>query len=362
MTIDRVETNKGSAAPIAYVERPLPAVNLGALTLFALVFALLGLGIWEGYWRGVEGIQPSYRNSDSAWTVQRRRISQGEGDATLVIGSSRMLFGFNLDQWQQKTGARPIQLALQGTSPIVVLEDLAKDRSFTGKLLIGVTPGLMFSGRGFRHNVVELAHKETRSQRFGHWLSQRLLEPHFAFYGDDEYALFTILERQAWPQRTGFDLRPRVRKISLSDADRQTRLWDRVERDPSYQALAKQIWSLGWRPIKPEDLEKHHGMIQREIQRAAAAVKTLRARGVPTIFVRLPSAGPFYQYEQATYPRATSWDVLLQASGAPGIHFEDHPSLQGLTLPEYSHLNSHDAKVATEAIAEIIEREALWLR
>jgi hypothetical protein len=93
-------------------------------------------------------------------------------------------------------------------------------------------------------------------------------------------------------------------------------------------------------------------LLQRK--RAAAAVKTLRARGVPTIFVRLPSAGPFYQYEQATYPRATS--------GAPGIHFEDHPSLQGLRLPEYSHLNAHDAKVATEAIAEIIEREALWLR
>ena len=40
------------------------------------------------------------------------------------------------------------------------------------------------------------------SQRIGHWLSKHLLEPYFAFY-DPDFALATVVRRQAWPLRPG---------------------------------------------------------------------------------------------------------------------------------------------------------------
>ena len=42
------------------------------------------------------------------------------------------------------------------------------------------------------------------------------------------------------------------------------------------------------------------------------------------------------------------------------LHFEDHAALQGLQLPEWSHLAPDDARRYTEALLAIIERDGLW--
>ena len=68
------------------------------------------------------------------------------------------------------------------------------------------------------------------------------------------------------------------------------------------------------------------------------------------VFVREPSAGPYIENEEREFPRATSWDVLLAKTGAPGIHFQDYPDMQGLTLPEWSHLDLPDSERYTEAL------------
>jgi hypothetical protein len=88
-----------------------------------------------------------------------------------------------------------------------------------------------------------------------------------------------------------------------------------------------------------------------------AAVAKLRARGVPVLFLREPSAGEYLAYEQRDFPRATTWDVLLAKTGAPGIHFEDYPELQGFSLPEWSHMAGADADRFTAALYAIIDRE-----
>ena len=51
---------------------------------------------------------------------------QGEGNKTVLIGSSRVLFDVQLPVWEKLAGERPIQLAIEGTSSVPVLEDLAE--------------------------------------------------------------------------------------------------------------------------------------------------------------------------------------------------------------------------------------------
>jgi hypothetical protein len=85
-------------------------------------------------------------------------------------------------------------------------------------------------------------------------------------------------------------------------------------------------------------------------------VARLRARGVPVVFVRPPSSGPYLASENELWPRARTWNRLLQRTGAPGIHFEDHADLQGLELPEWSHLSAADAERYTMALLPHVER------
>ena len=346
----------GVAQPVP--ERDIPTRPWGPIWIVAVVMAIVMLAGWEWYWRDY-GVTPSYRNSDAQWASQRRRIDNGEGGKTVLIGSSRVLFDVQLPVWEKATGERPIQLSLEGTSSVPVLEDLAADANFTGRLLVGVTPGLFFSGFAYRGDAISRYHKEAPSDRTGHWISQHLLEPWLAFY-DPDFALDVVVRRQAWPARAGVPSRMPVRKLMVSDIDRNTMMWRKVEVDPVYRALARSIWAQNFTGPPPPSMNtpaKAKAVVDKQIERAVKAVTTLRARGVQVVFVRPPSVGEYYAFEQKTVPRAATWDVLLQRTGAPGIHFEDFPALQGYESPEWSHLTAAEADRFTAALVPIVERE-----
>lgn len=347
----------GVAQPVP--ERDIPPQPWGKILLGALALFLLLMAGWEWYWRAF-GATPSYRNSNGAWAEQRRRIDTGEGGKTVLIGSSRILFDVQLPVWEDATGERPIQLALEGTSAVPALEDLAADPAFTGRLVVGVAPDLFFSGFAYRGEAISHFHKQGPSQRSGHWLSKHLLEPYFAFY-DPDFALATVVRRQDWPLRPGEHRSTLVRKLMVQDSgDRNTHMWRKVEVDTQYRALARSIWAeefSGPPPPMMDTPEKARKLMETQIERATKAIATLRARGVRVVFVRPPSAGEYYAFEQKILPRARTWDVLLQRTDTPGIHFEDYPQLQGYELPEWSHLAAADARRFTTALAPLVERE-----
>lgn len=345
----------GVAQPVPV--RDIPSQPWGRILLVAVVLATLLIAAWEWHWREF-GAEPGLRNSAGHWAEQRRRIDSGEGGKTVLTGSSRVLFDVQLPVWEQATGERPIQLALEGTSPVPVLEDLAADPAFTGRLLVGVAPDLFFSGFAYRGEAISHYHQQGPSQRSGHWLSQRLLEPYFAFYEPD-YALATVIKRQAWPARDGVRTRTNVRKLMVQEAGRNSYMWHKVEHDPEYRELARSIWAQDFgEPLPGMDTpENKSKLIDTQIAKAAAAIATLRARGVQILFLRPPSDGEYYAYENKYLPRAETWDLLLQRTGTPGIHFEDYPELQGYLLPEWSHLSASEADRFTAALVPIVERE-----
>ena len=337
---------------------PLPWNRVFATALFLFVAMVAG---WELYWRDF-GVVPSYRNSDGQWAEQRRRIDHGEGNKTVLIGASRMLFDIQLPVWERVTGQRPIQLAMEGTSPVPILEDLAADPDFTGRVVVDVTPHVFFANQAYRDQLLTYTRKQTPAQYVGDWLSMTFLEPNVAFY-DPDFALGTIVQRQDWPARPGLPMRIVPRKLVLHDLDRNTYLWSKVENDPAYHALAQDIWRRNFaRPVGQvlpgmDTPEKKKAMIDAQIARAAAAITTLRQRGVKVLFLRPPSDGPIHDFEDRELSRETTWDPLLERTGTRGIHFEDYPALQGYYLPEWSHLSASEANRFTEALVPLVEHE-----
>lgn len=342
----------GVAQPVP--TRDVPDLPWGAMLFFALLLAVMLTGAWEWHWRAFGAI-PGFRDDDALWARQRRRIDTGEGNATVLIGASRTFFDLQLPVWERLSGRRPIQLALDGTSPLFALEDLANDPAFTGRLLIGVAPDLFFSGYEYHPGLMRYVRKESPSQRIGKILSMHLVEPWLAFY-DPDFALFTVLRRQPWPEREGLSGHS-VRKLSITEADRNNYMWSKLENDSSYQALVRSIWAEDFAPSTAQEAAENQRTLNEQIQRTAAAVARLRARDIPIIFVRDPSASDYLAYENREFPRKSTWDALLKESKAPGIHFQDYRELQGYDLPEWSHMTRASAERYTAALYQIIERD-----
>jgi hypothetical protein len=344
----------GVAQPVPL--RPVPEQPWGRILLGVVALLVLLVGGWEWYWRDY-GVRPSISNSFGLWAIQRRRIDAGEGNATVLIGASRLYFDVQLPVWERLDGRPPIQLSFEGTSPLAAAEDLAADPRFTGRLIIGVAPDVFFSGFQYRAGAVRYTHKESPSQRIGQWLSMHFVEPFFAF-DDPDYALQAVLARQSWPKRPGKVWFMRVRKLAETEADRNTHLWSKVDTDPQYREMARNIWRQDFQPSDEDPTPEEARKTEKEqIARMAKAVATLRARGVKILFVRMPSTGEYLAYENRQFPRARTWDALLAATGAPGIHFEDYPQLQGYYLPEWSHMTLTEGERFTTALYGIIAHD-----
>lgn len=338
--------------------RPVPTT--GWLRVFGvMIFLLVGLlGSWEIYWRD-QGFVPSINNSPGLWAQTRRRVDAREPNATVFIGSSRTLFDMDLQVWQEETGVLPIQLALEGSNPLPVMSSLAEDADFAGLLIVGVTPPLvMIPDVGYRADAFERYGSETPSQ----WMGQRLsvpLERLFAFYHIDT-RLFTVLHRQTWwPARRGRDFEAReVRKISDMDLHREADLWVRVDDDPEYRAMVRDIWKefIESAPPPPPE-EEARAMFEALLLQTKQDVDAIRARGGEVVFLRLPSAGWFREFEAGALPREHIWAPIVASADAVGIHFEDYPELSDVRVPEWSHVSSRDKGRLTRAFIYILRDE-----
>ena len=345
----------GVAQPVP--ERKIPERPWGQIAGLALLLLVVLVGGWEWHWRAF-GSLPSIENSNGLWARERRRLDEGDGRNTVIAGDSRMLFDVDLDTWQRLSGERPVQLAIEGTSVLFTMEDLADDPHFHGRIVAGLAPQVFFYGFGFRADVIKYFHKETPAQRVGQWLAMHTVDRLFGFY-DSDYALGTVLQRQDWwPSRDGVPIYKEVRKLSISAPDRNTEMWSKVVDDEAYRTLAQSIWAQRFGPLD-EGGKAHLGQsIHKQLERAVAVVAKLRARGIPVLFVRPPSAGRYAEHERRDFPRETTWDLLLAQSGAPGIHYEDYPDMQGLSIPEWSHLAAFEKPRFTTALYGAIQRQS----
>jgi hypothetical protein len=322
-----------------------------AVTLVAFAVAVAG---WEVYCRSVEWLRPSTRNSDGLWAMTRDRVDREDGGVA-IIGSSRVLFDIHLATFRELTGRLPIQLALEGTNPAPFLTHLAQESPFRGVLIVGVTEFLFFAPVADvddRYTAIQSYRDRTPADRASQLLSMNLVEPVAAFY-DPDFALFPILRRQPWwPERQGLaPVLPAVRKLSNMARTRQNLMWDRVERDPAFQKIARDTWLAFLNapppPVTPEQMATH---VDRVMAQARADVAAIRARGGDVVFLRSPSAGPFRDIERVAFPRDQFWEPLLKKVDAAGVHFEDHPDMGTFELPEWSHIAAGQTAPYTRAL------------
>lgn len=331
----------GVAQPIP--ERDVPPLPWTRMVLAVVLLVAALTGAWEYRMRSLGYEAGDLGDDPSAWVAQRRRLDTGH-ETIAIVGDSRILYDTNLDRFQQLTGVRPIQLAIEGSNALPVLEDIADRSSFAGLVIVGIADQSYFrEGPGLAREQLKRGKFESPAQRISYLLSV-FLRRHFAMLEDDA-ALTKFVSRTDTDWRAGvrgpYD---DVWKIAVNHDERQTWMWPQMERSAHLRdhALGRWMMIFGFIAPTPEVIEKVEARTQ-------AAVEKIRARGGEVVFVRPPSIDPLRALEEKKLPRALGWDPLLQHAHVQGIHFEDLPDAHGLVLPEKSHLTRACAIVFTDA-------------
>ncbi len=344
--------------------RPIPDLNWSRLGAQAALLTLLLAGGFEAACRA-RGYAPGLDDTVDLWVDAARSV---QADSTVVVGSSRGLFGLDLDVLAAGLGSRPVQLALVGSNPIPVLEHLAADASFHGTVIVDLVPGLLLVPEASppwqnAAQAVARLREQTWSQRLGHWLSLPL-ERTFAALQQEDLTLSALLGRVPVPDRVGTQVPPALPPwFYTTDADRRARMIAAVETEPPFRDRIRQIWlPLFTPPPKPSRVTEAEfaraaaAMVEARFAGLAAAVQRLLARGARVVFVRLPSTGELRALEHRLTPRAAVWDRVLRATGAPGVHCEDYAELAGFDCPEWSHLTPADATSFTARLVPHLRR------
>jgi hypothetical protein len=342
------------------LRRSVPGQRWGMVLALVAIIEIACVASWESFWRAHYLVPGDYEDTPALWQIQRERAT---GDTTVLIGSSRMWEDVDLTAWEQAAGKRPIQLAIAGRNPRPVLRELAADPLFHGLVVCEVTPYLFFvEPETATTDFTRRGSAQTLSQRASHRLSM-MLERWLAFI-DNETRISTLWKRAPFPLRAGaFPVRE-VPKGHEMRADRDTRMWTRIEADPAYRALFQRLWLFyagGPQPSleeRPPSVSSAYpgivGIVDNVAAQVAVDVERIRARGGDVAFIRFPSSGPVYLSEARSFPRFIAWEPFLAKTRAAGVHFKDYPQLQGYRLPEWSHMAAGDSERFTRALAPLV--------
>jgi len=326
------------------------AALLAVLLLFAFIL------IWEFYWRS-KGFVPTFNDDKALWAIKRAEVYQPADKATVFIGSSRIKFDLDIPTWRKVTGEDAVQLALVGTSPRKLLQDLADDENFKGKLVLDITEVLFFSQNMMFHKSanesISFYAKQTPTEKLSSWINIGL-ESQLAFLEERRFSLNTLLDDLELPNRPGVMAWPAFPKgFEWNTFDRQTYMSDMFLSNPADINRQTTIWTMLSKSPEPPVTGEALQAIFDEVK---TAVDKIRSRGGKVIFVRTPSSGPFWQGEQMGYPREKYWDALIKYVNVEGLHFKDYPGTADMICPEWSHLSPADAVIYTHHLINLLKQ------
>jgi len=354
-----------SSSKMIGISRVIPDQNWGVLCLLSAVLLVVVVGAWELVCRYRE-YRPTLNDNPYLWANQRALIEK-DPEAVVLIGSSRMLFDINLDVLENGFGKRPIQLATVGTNPGPYLEHLARHPTFHGTLLIGITPGLFYAPAGppIENPVKNLTYYKnwSPSEKIGGYLGI-LLQERLAFIQQEDLSLVQLLKNIDLPNRPSVILPPKLPPYFYTiERDRQVRM---IPYNTPRSLITMENVRSGWLPLFtpppfPPDwthdqvMAAVQGMVKDRLEKTKTWVEQFRAKGGKVVFIRFPSTGGLYELENKLTPRDPFWEGILQATGCPGIHHEDHESLRGFDCPEWSHLTAEDAEEFTRRLIPLVK-------
>jgi len=339
-------------------------ILIGAFLLFVAFVGVMELRL------AAKGFRPNLMDSEMLWLHERLRASNLGEHALILIGGSRIQLGIDLDVLRQKTRLEPVQLAIDGSLPLPVLEDLAHDPNIRGTILID-----------YYDYFLQSATPDDRSMSYEEYFKQanhyyriidyKVIEGYLTnqlrsllrSYADGARPLTSLLTRILIHNVTRqyiITLSNRSRLADYSQVPMPASYYGRVVKNLGQEVYFQVGSSYGdvERILKEKinQLEPNENAIFiNRLDYLESLTQMIRKRGGKVIFVVMPSSGLVREIERKRFPRSLFWDCLVKRTSAKTIHFEDFPSLNYFVCPDGAHLDYRDRVRFTTALIDVAD-------
>ncbi len=338
----------------------LSAIFVAALFIVALEVRL-----------AARGFRPTSTDSEWSWVVQRARASRLGDRALVLIGASRVLLDVDLDVIRRKTGLEPVQLAIDGSSFVPVLEDLANDPSITGTVLTGYQDNVIaskdgenaaagFVGAWQRHQRAHgVPNFSSTEAALTDWLHGKLRS-----YADGARPLTSLTTRIVAPKPTPQYLVTMPDRSWLADyskVDMPGFYYGRVQRTLGEDVAIRP--GMSWTDLDAEIRRRidampvaDASMVDERSRNIAAMARKIEARGGHVEFAAFPTDGLVRAIDEKRYPRAMFMDRFAAIVGTKTISPSDAPALAAFKCPDGSHIDYRDRPAFTTALTDALGR------
>jgi hypothetical protein len=336
---------------------------VSALALVALFVAVMELRL------AARGFRATSTDSEWSWVVQRERASELGDHALVLIGASRMLLDVDLDVLRRRTALEPVQLAIDGSSFLPVLEDLAEDPSITGTVLVAYQDNVIASrdgeiaAAGFiaawqrRERAHRMPNFSSTESALTDWLHARVRS-----YADGARPITSLTTRILAPNPTRQYLLTMPDRSWLADYSKVAMpgfYYGRVERTLGGKIATTP--GMTWSDLDVELRGRIDAlpaadatMVDERSKRVAAMVRKIEARGGHVAFAAFPTGGLVRAIDEKRYPREMFLDRFAAIVGTKAVSAADVPALAAFKCPDGSHIDYRDRAAFTGALLDAL--------
>lgn len=317
------------------------------------------------------GYTPSLADSSDLW-VLARVAAQSADSPIVVLGASRVQLGLDLSELEQHTGRKVIQLAINGSSFVPVLESLAADNGFSGTVLISFDEALLQDERREQKSREWLQHYRSMARRlrfnpFPVWESKITLAVSslLAMRAEGAPGYFVLGKEWFLPGAYATYVKTSANRERIAD-------YRLVEQPQFYAAVVRRHYGAELPgSVDMETFSAAMGSAVEALQplsvdrfasataRAIDAADLLEKRGLTVVFVRFPTDKLIWEIDRRRFPRLQFWQPFAKRV-THALHFADHSSLAKFDLPDGSHLDKRDRAAFTRELARIIDDDVGW--
>lgn len=334
---------------------------LGCLACFATFIFYYEIKIRNLGW------QPSVVDSKELWGQNRQLASELGKKAIILIGASRMQLDMDLSVIKEMTDLEPIQLAIDGSPFMPVLEDIANDESINGVIVVSVT-----------EHQVNTSQEESKATEWVNYYHNKMKtgrEP----YRDFDYTIKALIDENLVTHLEGAKPATVISTIGSQnsatgnyltthknrsrDADYQkVQMPDfyaaRVQRHFGRNLADPQMRSIEdfFQAYENAILTLHTGSNEEFVKGTSlliSYVNKIENRGGKVILIRYPSDKLIWKIDEKRYPRNIFWHEI-EKEYKNTIHFKDYKALSHYELPDGSHLDFRDKKSFTRELIGIV--------
>lgn len=314
---------------------------------------LIGAAVFaagEASWR-LTGFRPAH--SDLLAFDRVYRAARDSSNAVALIGSSRVLCDLDPEILKRELPKWDFyQLAVDGSSALLMLENLARDATFRGHVLCEFSMADFMGEYPFRGN-------ELHQQLYVQIMRRR---PFLDFL--QTWFFETLSQHSALVAAKDWDfigvLRTRLPALVRNPAESGSALYpEGVHREDRFLGLNRRgkdnSRAIAWWT----QMARSRGKGANGLQRVASWVDAIRRRDGDVVFIRMPVSGSLKRMEDEMYPERDRFIQSLAGSGINIIESAKEPALSGFECSDESHLDADDAGRFSAALARILEDRKL---